>query len=959
MTLTDPSQEQRRLAALANYDILHTAPEQDFDDLTALTAQLCQTPIAMINLIDEHQQWSKAQYGVTTPPIPRDIAFCAHAIAGRTPLIIPDLRVDARFQDNPFVSGDPLLRFYAGAPLLTSDGYAVGTLSVFDYQPRQLDAQQQSALILLSRQVVAQLELRRHIKALELSRQELSANTSLLQAVMHGTADSNFVKDTDGRYVFMNEAGARLLGRTPDQVVGRQDGDLMEPPAVEAIAAHERDILRSGRHDVVEEHLTINGRSQIFLTSKDIYRTHEGAVGGIIGVAHDITERVEIERALWHSQQHMAGIVTLSTDAIISVDEQQRICLFNQAAEHVFGYKAADILGQPLDILIPAQRRAAHRRHIQAFQTELGTMHGDTERGILTGLRRDGSEFPLEGSISKITIDGAAIFTVCLRDLTERLRVEEQLRLLESAVRHTTQAVIVTTAELDLPGPEIVFVNAAFSAMTGYAEGEMLGKTPRILQGPDTDRAVLRHLREQLSRGQSFHGEAVNYRKDGSEYCVEWHAAPVFDDGRISHFVAVQSDVTERRAAESQLRESKDRLQWYAHRLQTMYEISQWVLNASSLETIAQGALTCLKALIPFSRAAIALYELKARRARTLALASGGASQPAAPDPQAWWEMDENVATMELMGPITPHAASLPPEIGAHGTTQGEVVLRVPLVAQEQILGSLTLVAEHREAFNDEHLSIAREVAGQLAVAIQDAQLLAQIQAGRNRLATLSRSLIEVQENERRHLARELHDEIGQALTAIKINLNRIDGPGISPPMQHSLDDTNSIVDHLLQQVRNLSLDLRPSMLDDLGLISTLRWYLDRQAQRSGIRVQFSGEEPELSISPSIATACFRIVQESITNSIRHARASSLFVEVGQRNDQLALIVQDNGIGFDPGQAREQAAAGRSFGLLGMQERAVLLGGQCSITSAHGAGTRIEASLPLGQGHLNRRRFRR
>jgi len=307
--------------------------------------------------------------------------------------------------------------------------------------------------------VVAQLELRRQIRALHQSQQAafetqqvLQSSTSLLQTIIQSTTDAIFVKDLEGRYRFINQPGARIFGTSVEEVLGKSDAELFGPEVAEQMAVTERAIIASGWPETVEERLQVNGREYTFLGTKTLYRNRAGMPTGIIGIAHDITERVQIERALWRSQQHMAGIVALSTDAIISIDAQQCICLFNRAAEEIFGYKAADILGQPLNLLIPGSLHAAHTRHVQEFQAGVNTVNATAMRGIVPGLRRDGTEFPLEGSISKIMVDGAAILTVCLRDMTEPLRVQEQLRLLESAVHHTTEAIVITNASLARPG---------------------------------------------------------------------------------------------------------------------------------------------------------------------------------------------------------------------------------------------------------------------------------------------------------------------------------------------------------------------------------------------------------------------------------------------------------------------------------------------------------------------------
>ncbi|MBI4523307.1 MAG: PAS domain S-box protein [Deltaproteobacteria bacterium] len=215
------------------------------------------------------------------------------------------------------------------------------------------------------------------------------------------------------------------------------------------------------------------------------------------------------------------------------------------------------------------------------------------------------------------------------------------------------------------------------------------------------------------------------------------------------------------------------------------------------------------------------------------------------------------------------------------------------------------------------------------------------------RLKTLSRRLIETQENERRHIARELHDELGQALTALKINLEVLKGL-VGPTLRKShIENSIGIAERLLQQVRNLSLDLRPSMLDDLGLVSALRWYLDQQVQRAGFSSHLIAEPKEMRLSPDVETACFRIAQEALTNVARHAHASQVNMELHQSETTLRMIIRDNGVGFDIPAMRARAARGGSFGLLSMEERALLLGGQIEIESTPPGGTEIRVSLPL------------
>ena len=182
-----PQNEMARLEALRQYQILDTVCEAAFDDLTRLAAQVCSTPIALISLVDECRQWFKSKVGLDAESTSRDVAFCAHAIQQPNDmLIVPDTLLDHRFATNPLVTSDPNIRFYAGVPLITPDGYALGTLCVIDRVPRQLDPEQVAALHTLNRQVIAQLELRRNLDKLErITTSERQQIEDLISALSH------------------------------------------------------------------------------------------------------------------------------------------------------------------------------------------------------------------------------------------------------------------------------------------------------------------------------------------------------------------------------------------------------------------------------------------------------------------------------------------------------------------------------------------------------------------------------------------------------------------------------------------------------------------------------------------------------------------------------------------------------------------------------------------------------
>ena len=214
------------------------------------------------------------------------------------------------------------------------------------------------------------------------------------------------------------------------------------------------------------------------------------------------------------------------------------------------------------------------------------------------------------------------------------------------------------------------------------------------------------------------------------------------------------------------------------------------------------------------------------------------------------------------------------------------------------------------------------------------------------RLQSLARRLEAAKEEERKDIARELHDDMGPTLTAVVINLQLIGVEKDADKAKHRIADSIDLVDRMVQQIRDLSLDLRPPLLDEMGLVAALKGYLETQAQRTGIEIEVVGDTvPDL--RPELEITAFRVAQEAVTNAIRHAKAKRIEVSVEPVNGTLSIRVHDDGKGFDVQGTVEGPATGKSIGLLGMQERAKLLGGDLRITSAPGRGTTVQLRLPL------------
>ncbi|MEX0654594.1 MAG: PAS domain S-box protein [Phycisphaeraceae bacterium] len=285
-----------------------------------------------------------------------------------------------------------------------------------------------------------------------------------------------------------------------------------------------------------------------------------------------LVERDAVERALRENEARYRLLAERISDMISWHDSEGRYRYASPNSRELTGYNPEELVGQSAFARI-------HPDDIPTVQAS----HERTLRGEVTGpvafrkRHRDGSYRWVEVTVRPVFEESSGELKeiLCLtRDITERREAEQNLRLIQSAVNQVEEAVLITEAELDRPGPRIVYANPAFTRMSGYTAEEVIGRTPRILQGPRTSRAVLDQLRHQLSRGEPFAGETMNYRKDGSEYMLNWHIAPVRDEsGRITHWVSIQRDVTQEKKAEQLARQRQAELA-HVGRLSTMGEMA-------------------------------------------------------------------------------------------------------------------------------------------------------------------------------------------------------------------------------------------------------------------------------------------------------------------------------------------------------------------------------------------------
>jgi signal transduction histidine kinase len=308
-----------------------------------------------------------------------------------------------------------------------------------------------------------------------------------------------------------------------------------------------------------------------------------------------------------------------------------------------------------------------------------------------------------------------------------------------------------------------------------------------------------------------------------------------------------------------------------------------------------------------------------------------------APGFMAWFHMRSKLPV--VVADLAQETRFVPCELLLkHGVKSG---IAVPIAGKPRPFGVLEANARQQRIFRDDEVNFVWSVANLLATVIEQRRVAAELREKREQLQTLSRKLIEAQEAERRAVARELHDDFGQVLTALKLNLIR---------SERDEAESISLVDGAIARMRDLAYDLRPPMLDELGLSASLRWHVEREARRAGLEFQLELAPPEVRWAPTVETTCFRVAQEALTNVIRHGQARRVEVELHDAGGELRLTVRDDGRGFDVSEAHRRAIRGGSQGLLSMHERVALAEGVLEIDSSPGRGTAVHARFPLSAG---------
>jgi PAS domain S-box-containing protein len=546
---------------------------------------------------------------------------------------------------------------------------------------------------------------------------------------------------------------------------------------------------------------------------------------------------------------------------------------------------------------------------------------------------------------------------VTIETALTRHQLERKLRQSKQWLDTTLTSIgdgVIATDESGL----LRFINPAAMEYTGWhhtdAIGMPLASIFSLLDEKSREPIDLHLIEEPEPESASKVGwEGLLVPKNGTPFPVEARSTSIKDaGGRIYGTVLVFRDVSRQRAALNEIKRQADRAE-------ALMQVAAQLNSQLELETVLVRICEIANRTIQAAGTALVLYDSLKGNFRAMAAASPQLVLQQYLSTGLEFSKETLRTILSRENPVVgfERIQDFPnlPDIEIYEKEDVHALAVAGLFRGDELIGALILAFTQalHEVPKDE-FSLLRGLADQASSAMQNAELFEQVRAGRERQRKLAKNLVDIQEAERRHIAKELHDHLGQLMTGLQFMLETTKNQAVGA-QRTRLEEIQESVSDVIRQIREMSLNLRPGMLDDMGLLPTLRWHMDRYTSQTGIRVNFQCDPFPNRFPMEIETAAYRIIQEALTNVARYAQVKEVFVGLVEQRGSLWVEILDNGKGFDPAAILDRP----STGLSGMRERASLVGGYLVVESFIDQGTQIVAALPLTEQPLERRRYDR
>ena len=703
--------------------------------------------------------------------------------------------------------------------------------------------------------------------------------------------------DADFRVLEWNPAAEMIFGYTPGEIVGEflLDHILTRPldgPIREVIRRlHAGDMQAHS----VNENRTKDGRVIICEWFNTPFLDAEGHFAGAVSLARDVTDERRTAQQLAESQRRCRAIFENSLDAILLMDDAGRYVDANPAACQLLGYDREELLQLPVADVTPGVDRDRIPELMGQF------LAAGIQLGEYTLARKDGSTRDVDYRAIANILPGLHLSV--LRDVTERKRAETALRESHALLRAVVEGIPQSLFVKDRAGGYLL-LNEPGARLVGKEVEEVIGRDDTAVFDADTARRIAAADRRVMETGEPETFEEVVTAAGATRTYLTTKAPFRGPDGEIGGLIGIAQDITERKAAEEELRRQKEILQTIFDNIPVMI---RFVEPSGRMQLVNR----CWQEAYGWS-----LEEVRSRDLYT-----------------------------DLYPKLYPDSMDRQRALDFFRQPSGDWSdFRIRVRDGRVLDTSWTCIV----LSDGTRIGIGLDVTERKRSEAERERLHREAAASAELLEIMARRLIEAQEAERAHLARELHDEIGQVLTTVNLTLEAVRARA-GPAVADRLDESRRVVDRAIEQVRSLSLDLRPASLDLLGLEPALSAFLARQAAHAGLILNFTSSLGGERLPATLETVCFRVVQEATTNAVRHARATSLAVDLSRTDGEVRVTIRDDGIGFDVAATRERILRGEGFGLAGMLERVQLFGGRIDVESAIGSGTTIRVQFPVGE----------